>query len=170
MHVRAMSPATKVLVDFLETSVACSGIREAIDSNNKTTLERASKRLHFDAAVLNLDESVDEDDGGVQETSGAVQHNEPTNTPIVPPKLPLKKRARRDKRKEYHSLRMRNEQQELINAELQLSKARLSLMQWKIAHKKLQVYTLTKGLTVAEVDEAYSLELSSEAQLLNGDF
>jgi hypothetical protein len=177
-HARAMTPATQILADLMETSVASSGIPEAIDSNNTSSLELARKRMHLDddnddnesTAMLNLDESVDEDNEVVQETPGAVQPSGSGCPPLVPHKSPPKKRTRRDKRKQYHSLQMRNDQQELINSELQLSKARLSLMQWKIAHKKLQVYTLTKGLTPAEVDEAYSLELSSEAQLLNGDF
>ena len=64
-------------------------------------------------------------------------------------------------------MQLHSEHKKLVEAEAQLSKARLDLVQWKIAHKKLQVYALTKGMTAHEIDEAYALELTNEMDFLN---
>jgi hypothetical protein len=157
----------------LELSHAANGIPGAVDSNDKT-YKQANKRLQSNEeagpsnAAVNMGESSEEDD-----ESPAAVSSIPTFAVVDNGSAQLAKRKRGDKRKLVGlaaplTTDMHADHKCLVDAEVKFSEARLNLVQWKIAHKKLQVFSLTKNMTPQEVDEAYALELTSEHDFLNG--
>jgi hypothetical protein len=94
-------------------------------------------------------------------------------TPMPVHKPPKPKRARHDSRKSYSqsslSQQLCADQQRLVDAEVQLSQARLELVQFQIAREKLEIYKLCQGLTYAQQNEALTMKVPNETAFMDDD-
>uniref|UniRef100_A0A914XAU2 Uncharacterized protein n=1 Tax=Plectus sambesii TaxID=2011161 RepID=A0A914XAU2_9BILA len=170
-----MSPATTVMTEALELSDAAHGIPGGIETGDGESSARARSSLSSGASL-----EMPSSRRAVESEEEALLENESTQSTQASQDRPgqtsssqkRKKRIRHDVRNIYAqmplSVKIHNDHRRLIDQEIALAKARLSLVSLLTAHTKLKMFALLKNMTPTEIETAYAIEVPSEDVFMAG--